>query len=65
MSKADTLFRRLRDTGIFLLGVAAVCLTAHYIYSRTFSPEGRMKRAIEESFAQSFEQSPGGAVTPP
>ena len=57
MTKIDTICRRLRDAGIFLLGVAAVCLTAHYIYTRTFSPQGRMKRAIEESFAQSFEKS--------
>lgn len=57
MSKIDTLFRRLRDVGIFLLGVAAVCMTAYYIYVRTCSPEARMKRAIDESFAQSFEKS--------
>jgi hypothetical protein len=57
MTTIDTVCRRLRDVGIFLLGVAAVCMTAHYIYVRTYSPEGRMKRAIEESFAQSFERS--------
>ena len=57
MTKIDTICRRLRDTGIFLLGSAAFCMTAHYIYTRTFSPEGRMQRAIEESFAKRLEKS--------
>jgi hypothetical protein len=56
MTKIDTICRRLRDVGIFLLGVAAVCMTAHYLHLRHFSPEARMKRSIEESFAQVFEK---------
>ena len=56
MTKIDTICRRLRDIGIFLLGVAAVCMTAHYIHLRHFSPEARMKRSIEELFAQAFEK---------
>jgi hypothetical protein len=57
MTQIDTICRRLRDIGIFLLGVAAVGMTAYHIYVRTCSPESRMQRAIQETFARSFEKS--------
>jgi hypothetical protein len=47
----------MRDVGIFLLGVAAVGMTAHYVHLLHFSAEARMRRSIEESFAQAFEKS--------
>jgi hypothetical protein len=57
MMKIDTICRRLRNVGIFLLGVAAVCLAAHYIYTEAYSPERRTNRAIEELFAQGMEKA--------
>ena len=57
MTNIDTICRRLRDTGIFLIGLAAIGLTAQYIYSQTLSPQARMKRTIEESFAQGMEKA--------
>jgi hypothetical protein len=57
MNKIDTFCRRLRDVGVFLIGVAAVASCAYFIYDRAHSPQRKMERAMQRAFTQGFEQA--------
>lgn len=57
MNKIDIICRRLRDIGVFFLGVAAIISSSYLIYERTHSPEREVQRAMQRAFTQGFEQS--------
>lgn len=57
MNTIDTVCRRLRDIGIFLLGVAAVTLTIHYIYDYVYSPTRQAERLGMRLATESFEKA--------
>ena len=57
MTTLDIICRRLRDVGIFLLGLAAAGLVAQYIYVSNFTPEKKMERAIQAMFTAGFEKA--------
>lgn len=50
--KLDIICRRLRDIGVFFIGVAAVVFTTYFIWSQTHSPEREIQAAIQKSFAE-------------
>ena len=56
MAKIDTICRRLRDIGIFLIGVAAVVSCAYWIYECSNSPEREMQRAMQKAFSQGIDK---------
>lgn len=56
MARIETICRILRDVGIFMLGIAAVSMTAHYFFIRS-DPQAEMQRAIYRSFTQGFEKT--------
>ncbi|KAF0179395.1 MAG: hypothetical protein FD161_1494 [Limisphaerales bacterium] len=57
MNMIDTTCRRLRDIGIFLLGVAAITMTVHYIYAWKTSPEQEMKSLIQGHFYREMQKA--------
>jgi hypothetical protein len=57
MTKIDIICRRLRDIGVFCIGVAAIVSSAYFIYDRAHSPQRDMERAMQRAFTQGFEQS--------
>jgi len=46
----------LRDVGIFMLGIAAVTVTVHYLFIRT-DPMGEYQNAIFKSFTQDIQKN--------
>jgi len=56
-AKIDIICRRLRDVGVFLIGMAAVVSCAYFIYERLHSPQREMERAFHRAFTQGFQQS--------
>ena len=57
MNKIDTICRRLRDIGVFFIGIAAIVSSAYFIYERTHSPQREMERAMMRSMTQGFQES--------
>ncbi len=56
MIKFESLCRALRDLGIFLLGVAAIAMTVHYLFIRTdFQTE--MQKITEKHFLDGMKSS--------
>lgn len=55
MTRIESVCRMLRDVGIFLLGVAAVTMTVHYLFIRV-DPVADMQKAMFKNFTQSFEK---------
>lgn len=45
----------LRDVGIFMLGVAAVTMTIHYLFFRV-DPVADMQKAMYKNITKSFEK---------
>lgn len=57
MNTIDTACRRLRDIGVFLLGVAAVTMTVHYIYAWKTSPERVMQSWMQGHFTRELDKA--------
>jgi hypothetical protein len=53
-NKLDNVCRRLRDVGIFFIGIATVSFTAFYIWSQIHSPEREMQAAMEKNFTDAL-----------
>ena len=56
MTRTETICRMLRDVGIFMLGIAAVTVTVHYLFIRT-DPMGEYQNAIFKSFTQDIQKN--------
>lgn len=57
MTKIDIICARLRDLGVFFIGVAALVSSVYFIYERIHSPMHDMEKAMQRAFTQSFEKS--------
>jgi hypothetical protein len=56
MTRIETICRILRDVGIFMLGIAAVAVTVHYVFVRT-DPKTEMQNAVYKSMTQEFQKN--------
>lgn len=56
MIRTETICRMLRDVGIFMLGIAAVTVTVHYLFIRT-DPMAEYQNAIVKSFTQGIQKN--------
>ncbi len=57
MTKLDTICARLRDVGVFLIGISAIVISAYFIYESTHSPEAQMQRSIQQLLADGMLKS--------
>ncbi len=55
MTRIESVCRMLRDVGIFLLGVAAVTMTVHYLFVRV-DPVADMQKAMFKHFTEGFKK---------
>lgn len=62
ISKIDTTCARLRDIGIFFIGISAIAMSAYFIYERTHSPQRMMERAMQQLFADGMENAGDDAM---
>lgn len=46
----------LRDVGIFMLGIAAVVMTIHYLFIRS-DPQTDMQNAVYKNMTQQFQRN--------
>ena len=52
--KTDGICGKLRDLGIFFIGIAAVVFTTFYIWSQLHSPEREMQAAMQKSLIKAM-----------
>ena len=55
MNTNDT-YSKLRDIGIFMIGISSLAMCAFYIYEKACDPKLAMERAVIESMTKAINE---------